>query len=118
MAYSPNGSRIVTGSRDGTAIVRDAASGNELFTIFGHTDPVTSVVYSANGSSIVGINGGTAIVWDATIGNQLTELHPSSTSLGIVTSVAISPDGNRIVTGTHGGSVILWAGSGNQLTTL
>ena len=118
VAYSPNGSRIVTGSRDGTAIVRDAASGNELFTIFGHTDPVTSVVYSANGSSIVGINGGTAIVWDATIGNQLTELHPSSTSLGIVTSVAISPDGNRIVTGTHGGSVILWAGSGNQLTTL
>ena len=41
VAFSPDGQRIVTGSRDKTAKVWDAASGKELLTLKGHRDEVT-----------------------------------------------------------------------------
>ena len=37
-SFSPDGSRVVTGSRDRTAKVWDAKSGAEVLTLKGHTD--------------------------------------------------------------------------------
>ncbi|MBX0331216.1 hypothetical protein K2Z83_26560, partial [Oscillochloris sp. ZM17-4] len=45
-AYSPDGTRIVTASADGTAKVWDAASGATLATLQGHTSGVTSAAFS------------------------------------------------------------------------
>ena len=41
MAWSPDGKRLATASDDKTAKVWDAASGQELLTLKGHTDGVT-----------------------------------------------------------------------------
>ena len=49
-SFSPDGSRIVTGSEDKTAKVWDARSGAEVLTLKGHTDGVTSASFSADGS--------------------------------------------------------------------
>ena len=38
MSWSPDGTRLATGSRDGTAKVWDAAGGRELLTLKGHTE--------------------------------------------------------------------------------
>ena len=52
-SFSPDGSRIVTGSDDRTAKVWDARTGAELLTLKGHTDAVSSASFSPDGSRIV-----------------------------------------------------------------
>ena len=39
VSWSPDGTRLATGSWDGTAKVWDAAGGRELLTLRGHTEP-------------------------------------------------------------------------------
>ena len=54
VAYSPDGSHIVSGSQDKTIRVWNAATGQCVAGPFqGHTDRVTSVAYSPNGSYII-----------------------------------------------------------------
>ncbi len=50
--YSPDGSRIVTTSDDGTARLWDSA-GNEIAVLAGHTDTVYGAEYSPDGSRIL-----------------------------------------------------------------
>ena len=52
-SFSPDGSRVVTGSDDMTAKVWDARTGAELLTLKGHTGPVYSVTFSPDGSRVV-----------------------------------------------------------------
>jgi WD40 repeat protein len=64
-SFSPDGSRVVTGSWDGTARVWDAKTGAEVLTLKGH-NYVNSASFSPDGSRIVtGSNDSTAKVWDA-----------------------------------------------------
>ena len=51
-AYSPDGTRIVSGSEDKTLKVWDARTGQDLLTLKGHTGSVSSVAYSPDGSQI------------------------------------------------------------------
>src|SRR5262245_56793793 len=49
VAFSPDGKRIVSGSRDATIKLWDADSGKEALTLTGHTHPITSVAFSPDG---------------------------------------------------------------------
>src|SRR5262249_9581538 len=51
--FSPDGSRIVTASRDRTARIGDAATGKEIAVLRGHDFPVSSAAFSPDGSRIV-----------------------------------------------------------------
>ena len=51
MAFSPDGRRIVSGSYDKTVKVWDAATGQEMLTLKGHT-AVYSVAFSPDGRRI------------------------------------------------------------------
>ena len=75
VSWSPDGTRLATGSGDGTAKVWDAAGGRELLTLKGHAGPVFSVSWSPDGTRLAtGSEDGTAKVWDAA-GGQRTP-HP------------------------------------------
>jgi WD40 repeat protein/tRNA A-37 threonylcarbamoyl transferase component Bud32 len=64
VAYSPDGSRLVTGSDDGTVKVWDAQNGNELLTLKGHTAGVKEVAFSSDGAAIISKDATTVKVWD------------------------------------------------------
>ena len=52
VSWSPDGTRLATGSEDGTAKVWDAAGGRELLTLKGHAGEVRSVSWSPDGKRL------------------------------------------------------------------
>jgi WD40 repeat protein len=65
VAYSPNGTRIVSGSEDKTLKLWDAETFEELCTLTGHTGAVTDVCFSPDGTRIVSSSAdGTIRFWD------------------------------------------------------
>jgi len=116
-AFSPDGSRIISGSFDNTLKLWDAESGNCLMTLFGHSDYVRAAAFSPDGSRIIsGSYDKTLKLWDAASGNCLMTL--SGHSNGVM-AAAFSPDGSRIISGSDDNTLKLWdAASGNCLMTL
>ena len=117
VAWSPDGKRLATGSRDDTAKVWDAETGKELLTLSGHEDSVTSVAWSPDGKRLAtGSWDDTAKVWDAETGKELLTLNGHRDA---VSSVAWSPDGKRLATGSEDNTAKVWdAATGRELLTL
>jgi WD40 repeat protein len=64
-AFSPDGTRIVTASSDGTARVWDSVTGKLLIRPFEHQSWVVSAAFSPDGTHIVtASHDKTAQVWD------------------------------------------------------
>ena len=75
MAFSPDGKRIVSGSLDKTVKVWDADTGQEVLSLKGHTDRVTSVAYQPRRQTHRHRQrDGTVKVWDAATGQELLTL--------------------------------------------
>ena len=53
VSYSPDGTKIISGSRDKTIKIWDANTGECLKTLEGHSLDVNSVAYSPDGTKII-----------------------------------------------------------------
>ena len=107
VAYSPDGRRIVSGSKDGTLRIWNVASGAVLLVLRGHDDSVGSVSWSHDGNRIVsGSDDRTIHIWDAESGGEVAILRGH---IDRVRSVGWSPDGTTIVSGSRDGTVGLWS---------
>ena len=96
VAFSPDGTRVATGSYDGSARVFDAATGAELARL-DHGGLVYGVAFSPDGTRVAtGSSDGSARVFDAATGAELARLDHD----GSVYAVAFSPDGTRVATGS------------------
>ncbi|MBI1289813.1 hypothetical protein GC173_01025 [bacterium] len=105
VAFSPDGTRTLTGSYDNTARLWDVNTGQELQS-FAHPEVVNSVAFSPDGTDILtGSNDKTARLWDASTGAALRTL---SGHTNTVAGVAYSPDGTRVLTGSRDGTARLW----------
>jgi len=105
-SFSPDGTRIVTASYDGTVRVWDAARGTTLAELKGHTRGLSSAAFSPDGTRIVTASwDNTARVWDASTGTSLAELKGHTRA---VLSAAFSPDGARIVTASQDDTARVW----------
>jgi WD40 repeat protein len=116
VAFSPDGTRIVSGSYDYTVRLWDTVSGAHLCALWAHFDLVNSVVFSPDGTRIVSGSGDKTVrLWD-TVSAHICTLKGHS---GWVTSVAFSPDGIRVASGSADRTIRLWdADSGAHLSTL
>jgi tetratricopeptide (TPR) repeat protein len=83
VAFSPDGARLASASQDQTVKVWDAATGQELCTLKGHTESVHGVAFSPDGARLASASrDGTVAVYDA---RPLTpELKVELEALGLV----------------------------------
>ena len=115
VAWSPDGSRIATGSAVGVR-VWDAVTGEDLFSLELECGRgVESVAWSPDSRRIAtGSIFGDVRVWDAVTGENVLSLEHDHR----VGSVAWSPDGRRIATGSAVGVQVLDAVTGEELLSL
>ena len=109
LAFSPKGSRIVSGGSNGTLRLWDASVYAPIGEpLVGHDGDINSVAFSLDGARIVsGGDDGTVRLWDAYSGAELNE--PMRGHEGAVRGVAFSADGKRIVSGGADGTLRLWS---------
>ena len=120
VSYSPDGTKIISGSLDKTIKIWDANTGQCLKTLEGHSDCVLSVSFSPNGKYIVSGGSkenpgkyfwsddkfvGEIKIWDANTGECLKTLEGHRND---VESVAYSPDGTKIISGSVDKTIKIW----------
>jgi len=85
-AFSPDGTRIVSGSFDNTLKLWDTESGKELATLKGHTDRVGACIFCPDGRRIVSASDDRTLkLWDAETYKKLDTFRTHS---GIVKACA------------------------------
>ena len=117
VAYSPDGTKIISCSEDKTIKIWNANTGECLKILEGHSVDVKSVAYSPDGKRIIsGSIDRTIKIWNANTGECLQTLKGHT---GIVRSVSYSPDGKRIISGSWDKTIKIWdANTGECLQTL
>ncbi len=113
LAFSPDGTTLVTGNQQGMIRVWDTATGQLRDTLKGHPPGVRggvlSLVYAPDGKTLAsGGEDGTVRLWQAATGTQLLCLKGQPAA---VNTVAFSRDGRRLAAALHDGTVRIWDSS-------
>jgi tetratricopeptide (TPR) repeat protein/Tol biopolymer transport system component len=117
VAYSPDGRRIASSSRE---IIRiwDAATGTELMRLEDEkAAAIRSLTYSPDGSRLISYGGDNIIrVWDVASGRKILAIEKEGQARD---GIAISRDGKLIALSGVGSMIPVWdATNGRQLMTL
>jgi WD40 repeat protein len=115
VAFSPDGTRVATGSYDDSARVFDTVTGTELARL-NHDGDVNAVAFSPDGTRVATASDDrSARVFDAATGTELARLNHD----GDVNAVAFSPDGTQVATGSDDRSARVFdAATGTELARL
>jgi WD40 repeat protein/serine/threonine protein kinase len=114
VCFSPDGTRLATASRTGTAKVWDAKTGQEALSLKGDARYVFSVCFSSDGTRLATASAVDAVkVWDARTGREVLSLGDSGTY------VCFSPDGTRLAGFSRDRTVKVWdARTGQEVLSL
>ena len=105
VAFSRDGRRLASTSRDGTVRLWEADTGRELRRFSGHRQMVSAVAFTPGGHAVSGSHDHTVRVWDVGSGS---ELYGCRGHTGAVLCVAVSPGGRTLASGGADSSIRLW----------
>ncbi len=106
LALSPDGTSLMSTTRDQTASLTNLLTGEEIAEFRGHTQDVTGVAISPDGTfAVTGSWDKTAIVWALPSGELLDTLRGNQSNIN---TIAIGADGRRVFTGAADGTVRVW----------
>jgi WD40 repeat protein len=112
LAFSPDGTKIISGSMDTLSAIWDIESGKVLHVLRGHEEPtrrhhVYGTAFSSDGKRVVtGAYDGLAFIYETETGKQIGQ--PLRGHKDKIHSVAVQPGGNVIATGDLSGEIRLW----------
>jgi WD40 repeat protein len=114
-AVSADGHRIAAGGCGQDAIIRDAQTGKELFTLTGQTGCIWRLAFDGEGRRLVStVNDNYVRIWDTSTGRELISLEEGYASKNAprrdYSCVAVSQDGRRVAAGRSDGTVTIWDG--------
>lgn len=106
VAFSPDGKRLATASRDRTVKLWDLENGHELRSYHGHSDSVRRLAFSPDGRLVASAGAERDIkLWDPATGQDVRTIKGQGT---YVTSIAFSRDGKTLVVGNDDKAVRLY----------
>ena len=96
------GTRLASAGEDKTVKIWDAATGRLIFTLLGHTGPISSVAFSPDGRRVASAGLDQSVrVWDVMTGPD-SRIFGGNEGFNPVNSVAFSPDGTRLARASAG----------------
>ncbi len=116
MAFSPDGSRLVTGSMDQTVNVYNVSKRVLERTFREHRATIGGIAFHPDGDRIATAAGDNQLLlWSLSTGRVLGEFRGHLTD---VSALASTPDGSRLVSGDWSGVVKSWEWSTEDVRTL
>ena len=103
LAFSPDGTRIASGSHDGTARLWDVESEQRIATLPGDADSrLVSVAFSPDGKHLASVSSRVSL-WDVETEQRIATFRGDQPL-----SVSYSPDGKTLAVGTWNSTIELW----------
>ncbi len=117
VAFSPDGTKLATGSLDGNALLWDVASRKKIFQYrSAEGSAIHAVAFSPDGKWLAVASGqrdkaGTVDLLDTAGGKRYAKLQGHD---DLVTALAFSPDGKTLATASYDGTARLWDATGAE----
>ena len=106
MAFSPDGSRLVSVDGDGKILVWDASTFALLETLTGSTDYVYAIAFSPDGRYLaIGYYNGTVTLWDF---STFTLLYTLAGHTKYIEAIVFTPDGKIMITSSGDRTIKFW----------